>query len=183
MGKCEVCSTSCLTCSISPNRCTSCADGYTLSSFRCFSVYYITINLTLSVDNPSSEDLTANFKNIQKGLCAALGNPYASNTALLNLISFRLSSLLITSTASITNVNESSNIYNSINANLQSTTKIANYPVTSYSLQPVGFTPTTTPTTVQKTTNVGMIVGVVIGIILAIVLIVVAVYFYRKMKK
>jgi ABC-type transport system involved in multi-copper enzyme maturation permease subunit len=126
--------------------------------------------------------LTKNFKKVLSDFYASLGRPYNSNTALVNLISFKLSSLVITATASITDTNDSSSIYSSINSNLQKTSKIASYPVATYSTQPVGFTPTDS-TTSEGSSNVGLIIGIVIGILVFIVLVIVAVWCYRKRKQ
>lgn len=182
-GKCELCSSSCLTCSISPNRCTSCPIGYNLSSFKCFSNNSIKITITLTITNTSSIELTNNFKQILRGLCSSLGSPYNSRSELLNLISFQLSSLIINASASIPKASDSTSIYNTINNNLLNTTAIFSYPVASYSVQAVGFTPTATTTTTAKSTNVGLIVGVVIAVlVIFIIFIMVAVYCYRKKK-
>ena len=123
--------------------------------------------------------MTKNFKKILNDFYAALGSPFNSNNALVNLISFKISSLLITATASITKTNYSSDLYNSINSNLQNTSKIATYPVAAYSIQPMGFTPKSTTST-SSSSSIGLIVGIVIGILMLIILIIVAVWCYRN---
>ena len=177
-GICESCISSCKTCSMSLSRCTSCPDGYNLISFRCVSKLSVTVTLTLTVTNPSLSELTNNFKSILKAFYTRLGKPYDSNTALVNILSVQLSSLIITASATIINESSSSDTYNTINSNLQATSSISSYPVNSYSVKAVGFTPDLPSSSI----SIGVVIAIV-GSILALIILIVIVVCWRIKKK
>ena len=107
-----------------------------------------------------------------------LGKPYDSNTALVNILSVQLSSLIITASATIINESSSSDTYNTINSNLQATSSISSYPVNSYSVKAVGFTPDLPSSSI----SIGVVIAIV-GSILALIILIVIVVCWRIKKK
>jgi len=129
-------------------------------------------------------NIVSKFKDIYNQIASALGPTIVGNPYLLIINNITQGSVIIQGNAGFDSTNsDSSAVYSSMSDSAQQTTTIGGNTVTSYTLQPQGFTPSSSTATSATNYVIYIIIGAcVLAVVIILVIVCLCMRYKRKNK-